>query len=358
MKEEKNLSKKPLKIVLISFVTVVLVAGLAVFVGFKSYIGKMNIVSNTDKSEVIGTLDPSELDEVDVSAGAINASKEEVNTLEEQIRNNMEANSIAIKSDKDVLNILLIGSDTRTTGKSGRSDAMIVVSVNKNTKKIVATSLLRDIYLQIPGASNNRINAAFAYGGADLLMETIKNNFKIDIDRYVSIDFYAFMKVVDIVGGVNVKVTDKDVPIMNKYIQGQNNLTGVAMNKDLIEGAGNLDLNGAQTLAYVRNRYIGMDFARTSKQREVLEKVFHKVKKCNIIELNKILNSVLPEVTTNLTEGEIFSFILNVPSYRKYDLEQWSVPAEGTYKFLRIRGMDVIGIDFDENINKLQSKIY
>lgn len=358
MKKEKDQSRKTLKIILISFVTLVLVLGLGVYVGFKSYIGKMNIVSNTDRIAINDAVDIEELDEVDVSAGAVNASKEEVNTLEEQIRKNMEANSISIRSDKDVLNILLIGSDTRTTGKSGRSDAMIVVSVNKNTKKIVATSLLRDIYLKIPGASNNRINAAFAYGGANLLMETIRNNFKIDIDRYVSIDFYAFMKVVDIVGGVNVKVTDKDVPIMNKYIQGQNSLTGVAINKDLLTESGNLELNGAQTLAYVRNRYIGMDFARTSKQREVLEKLFNKVKKCNIIELNKILNSVLPEVTTNLTEGEIFSFILNVPAYSKYDLEQWSVPAEGTYKFLRIRGMDVIGIDFEKNISKLQNKIY
>jgi LCP family protein required for cell wall assembly len=222
----------------------------------------------------------------------------------------------------------------------------------------VATSLLRDIYLQIPGASNNRINAAFAYGGADLLMETIKNNFKIDIDRYVSIDFYAFMKVVDIVGGVNVKVTDKDISIMNNYIKGLNSLTGSEVNKDLITSSGNLDLNGIQTLAYVRNRYIGTDFARTSKQREVLEKVFNKVKGSNIIELNKILNTILPEVTTNLTEGEIFSLILNVPAFSKYSIEQWSVPAEGTYNFLRIRGMDVIGIDFETNITKLQDKIY
>jgi LCP family protein required for cell wall assembly len=358
MNKGKEQSKKILKIVLVSIVACIMVIGLVAFVGFKSYIGKMNLVTETGKADIIETVDPEELDEVNASAGAVDASKEEVDTLEDQIRKNMEENSKTIKSDKDVLNILLIGSDTRTTGKSGRSDAMIVVSVNKNSKKIVATSLLRDIYLQIPGASNNRINAAFAYGGADLLMETIKNNFKIDIDRYVSIDFYAFMKVVDIVGGVNVKVTDKDISIMNNYIKGLNSLTGSEVNKDLITSSGNLDLNGIQTLAYVRNRYIGTDFARTSKQREVLEKVFNKVKGSNIIELNKILNTILPEVTTNLTEGEIFSLILNVPAFSKYSIEQWSVPAEGTYNFLRIRGMDVIGIDFETNITKLQDKIY
>lgn len=359
MSKDKG-KRKVLKIVLISFAACVAVLGLTAFIGFKNYIGKMNLVNNAQSTVDIENIDVEELDEVDASAdaSAVNASTEEIDSLEEQIRINMEENSLAIKSDKDVINILLIGSDTRTAGKGGRSDAMILVSVNEKTKKIIATSLLRDIYLQIPGVSNNRINAAFAYGGADLLMETIKNNFKIEIDRYVSIDFYAFMKVVDIIGGVNVTVTDKDVPIMNSYIQGLNQLLGRDSELDTIKEAGNLDINGIQTLAYVRNRYVGTDFARTTKQREVLEKVFHKVKGSNIIELNKILNVVLPEVTTNLTEGELFSLILKVPAYSKYNLEQFSVPAEGTYNFLRIRGMDVIGIDFEENIAELHDKIY
>lgn len=358
MNKEKGHNKKALKIVLISLAVFIVVIGLAAFIGFKNYIGKMNLVKNTGGTGKVETLDLDELDEVDASSNAVDTPKEEIDTLEEQIRKNMEENSIPIKSDKDVLNILLIGSDTRTAGKGGRSDAMIVVSVNKNTKKIIATSLLRDIYLQIPGASNNRINAAFAYGGADLLMETIKENFRIDIDRYVSIDFYAFMKVVDIIGGVNVEVTDKDVPIMNNYIHELNRLQGRDSETDVFKASGNVDVNGIQALAYVRNRYIGTDFARTTKQREVLEKVFNKVKNSNIIELNKILNAVLPEVTTNLTEGELFSLILNLPAYSKYNLEQFSVPAKGTYNFLRIRGMDVIGIDFDKNIAELHGKIY
>lgn len=358
MNKENNQNKKPLKIVLIALAAFVLVAGLGVYIGFKIYIGKMNLVNEAALLEPIETVSLEELDEVDPDTELEDAPKVEVETLEEVIRKNMEEYSIPIKSDKDVLNILLIGSDTRTSGKSGRSDAMIVVSVNKNTKKIVATSLLRDIYLQIPGASNNRINASFAYGGADLLMETIENNFKIEIDRYVSIDFYAFMKVVDIVGGINAQVTEKDIPIMNNYIKGLNVLTGAEESTDMITDSGNLSLNGLQSLAYVRNRYIGTDFARTTKQREVLEKVFNKVKNSNIMELNQILNAVLPEITTNLKEGELFSLILNIPSYSKYNLEQFSVPAEGTYRFLRIRGMDVIGIDFDENIAKLQEIIY
>lgn len=355
MDKEKKRNKKTLKIILISFAALLMVIGLSTFIGFKLYIGKMNLVKDTS---IPGNMEPVGLDEVDENPGAEDASKEEIDTLEEQIRKNMEENSIPIRSDKDVFNILLIGSDTRTSGKSGRSDAMIVVSVNKKTRKIVATSLLRDIYLQIPGVSNNRINAAFAYGGADLLTETIKNNLKIDIDRYVSIDFYAFVEVVDIVGGVTVEITDRDIPIMNKYIHELNKLLEREEEKDIIHVSGTLDANGVQALAYIRNRYIGMDFARTTKQREVLEKLFNKVKDSNLIELNKILNTVLPEVTTNLTEGELFSLILNIPSYSKYDLQQWSVPAEGTYSFLRIRGMDVIGIDFDKNITKLQEKIY
>lgn len=360
-----NNQKKVKKIGII--VTIVIVAilalGLGGYAAFKSYIGKINIVTNNvdSASNLVSnnvTSIEEDLDEIAEDPTLEDTSQDEINALEEQIRQNMENNSTPIKSDKDVLNILLIGSDTRTSGKSGRSDAMIVVSINKKEKKIIATSILRDIYLTIPGITNNRINVAYAYGGADLLLDTIENNFKIEIDRYVSIDFYAFMKVVDIVGGITVDVTEKDIPIMNDYIKNLNRLTGKAEDNDLITIAGTMELDGIQTLAYVRNRYNGMDFARTSKQREVLEKLFDKVKQSNLIEINKILKAVLPEVTTNLSEGEIFSLILNLPAYRKYKLEQWSVPAEGTYSFLKIRGMDVIGIDFEENILQLQEKIY
>jgi LCP family protein required for cell wall assembly len=261
--------------------------------------------------------------------------------------------------DKSVLNILLIGTDTRQMDGPGRSDAIVLVSINRKTQKIIATSLLRDIYLRIPGKGSNRINAAYAYGGADLLMQTIENNFKIKIDRYASIDFFAFMEVVDAVGGVTLEVTKEEIPVINNYVKELNELTNQSENKGCLTEAGTLLLNGKQALGYARDRYIGYaDFERTARQRRILEQLYSKVKDLGLIKLNKLLNIILPQITTNLTEGELFTLILSLPSYAKYDLEQWSVPIENTYTFLSIHRMSVLGMDFNKNIKEINKRIY
>lgn len=237
---------------------------------------------------------------------------------------------------------------------------MILVSINKKTKKIIVTSILRDIYLQIPGKkNNNRINEAYAFGGADLLMETIEQNFRIQVEQYASVDFYAFIDIVDAVEGVTLEVTEKEIPVINGYVMELNRLTGQEETKDLLTEPGTLLLSGKQALGYARNRYVGnSDFERTARQRRVLEQIFKKVKNSNLAEIKDLLNIILPHVTTNLTEGEMFSLILSLPSYIDYDIEQWSIPMTGTYTSKRIRGMAVLGIDFNKNIGELHRKVY
>lgn len=361
----KNKIKKSgaVKITLCVLGGVVLVSGIAAYLFIHSYIQKLNLVTAPDSGSPApiqdgGQAAAAEPEPEDAAVWAEDTPENDVKTLEDAIRRNMEENSVEIMKDKDVFNILLIGSDTRTAGESGRSDAMILVSINKKTKALIATSILRDIYLAIPGVGYNRINAAYAYGGADLLMDTVEQNLKIRVDRYASIDFYSFMEVIDAIGGVTLEVTEEEIPIINNYITGLNKLTGQAEDTDLLTHSGALSLNGKQALGYARNRYIGMDFERTARQRRVLEKVFEKVKKSNLIELNHLLNIILPQVTTNLTQGEIFSLLLNLPAYKNYDIKQWSVPVEDSYSFLRIRGMAVIGMDFDKNIDAINEKIY
>jgi LCP family protein required for cell wall assembly len=324
----------------------------------------MDLVSLGDNRKIY-ELDDSYIDEAasepeaeESAADIIDSPKEEIDNLEEKIRKNMEDNQTPIINDKDVTNILLIGCDTRKKGGSGRSDAMILVSINKKDKTITVTSILRDIYLQIPGKKNNRINAAYAMGGASLLMDTIEQNFKIKVDRFASVDFYAFIDIVDTIGGITLDVTEKEISVINRYIEEMNRLTGQDKVLDKITSPGTYLLNGKQTLGYVRNRYVGTDFARTARQREVLEKIFNGVKDLNLIKLNELMNKILPQVTTNLTEGEIFSMILSLPSYATYELQQWSIPMKGTYSNLRINKMSVLGIDFEENIKEIQRKIY
>lgn len=352
--EQKSNSKWKKLLLLILFAIGLLV--LIVYLLVHSYISKMNISSlqNTNTQAEVEDIDLSE----DAGSTEPDSPANEIENAENVIRKNMEANSTTILSDKNVFNILLIGTDARTKGENSRSDAMILVSINKKNKTIIATSLLRDIYLQIPGKNNNRLNAACAFGGPELLMDTIEQNFKVAVDRYVSVDFYVFMDIVDAVGGVTVNVTKEEIPIINDYIAELNRLQGEENGVDYLTSPGELKLNGKQALGYARNRYIGTDFERTARQRRVLEQAFDKVKKLNLLELNKLLNQLLPEITTDLSEGDIFSLILSLPKYTGYEVNQWSIPVDNSYQFMRIRGMEVITLDFNRNIEALRAKIY
>jgi len=379
-------SKKPVLVALSAVLAMAAIALLTLYLFVRSMIAKINIVDSAapDLQEAFDVFMPyfdldgygnglayadnaAVYDELirenyDTSSAAQVsdmplAPYDEFADIEKSMQSNIA--NIGIKEDKNVFNILLIGNDTRQSGKRGRSDAMILVSVNKKAKTITATSILRDIYLKIPGRDkSNRINAAFAYGGANLLLDTIRQNFRIQVDKYVVIDFYAFIDMVDAVGGVTVEVSDEDIPIVNGYVKEINKLTGKEPDIDCLKEAGYLLLNGKQALGYCRNRYIGSDFSRTARQREVLEQIFNKAKKLKLSEIKELADRILPQITTNLQEKEIISLLLSVPAYIKYDIKQATVPVKGSYKNVNIRGMDVLVIDFVENIRFLHESLY
>lgn len=320
------------------------------------YIRKINLVS-PGGSIVLNT--SSVPDDESGDGSGKDSPSEDVASLEEQIYLNLKKNGSQLAYDNDVFNVLLIGSDTRVQGAAGRSDTMILVSVNKKTRTIVSTSLLRDIYLAIPGCGNDRLNAAYAYGGANLLMKTVNQNFKVKVDRYAAMDFLSFVSLVDQVGGVTLTISGSDVPVLNGYLWEINRLEGSPEGSDYFSSGGTYLFDGKQALAYVRNRYTGDgDFGRTARQREVLGKVLDKMKGMSLSRLNGLLNSMLPQITTNLSEGELFSLILSLPAYSKYNTQQWSIPEKGTFSYLRIDGKAVLGIQFQKNIADLQRRVY
>ncbi|MBQ8377897.1 MAG: LCP family protein, partial [Oscillospiraceae bacterium] len=261
--------------------------------------------------------------------------------------------------DENVFNVLLIGTDSRDNNSRGRSDSMILVSINKKTEEIHMTSFMRDSYVAIPGKYNNRINAAYAYGGADLLMDTIELNFKVKVDKYVRVNFFSFMEVIDAVGGVTITVSDAEVKVMNNYISEINGILGKNRDDGKLSKGGTYNLTGKQALGYCRIRYVGnADFQRTQRQRDVLMKVIEKAKGMSIAEINNFLEVLLPKVTTNIPEDEIFSLVLNALSYVKYPVYQHRIPADGSWWNLRVRGMAVLGMNFDTNINMIREEIY
>ncbi len=375
-KKKWSKRKKILTIVIIAVLLLVLIALTVLGVVFH-YIGKINIkenesidvdsaisdyakeldidTSSKDKSDIIKEIDKSLNDEKSDS------SDTDSNTLNDANQSNLNhynTMSLDIMRDPNVLNVLLIGTDARSTSERGRSDSMILVSINKQTKKLLMFSFLRDIYLYIPGVESTRLNHSYAYGGPELTMKTIEQNFGIEINKYVQVNFYSFIEVIDAVGGIDLTVTDDEAKLINDYLGEINKLVGDKKGSDRLKGGGNLHLNGKQALCYARIRYIGTDFARTRRQRDVLNQVLEKVRNMELGELSGFLDETLPLITTNLTQSEIFSLLVNANEYSNYTRVADSIPLNQTYYFMTVRGMSVIGIDFDANVNVLRKEIY
>lgn len=265
-----------------------------------------------------------------------------------------------VLSKKGVTNILLIGNDSRSNAEDGRSDAMILLSISKNTKKIYMTSLLRDMYVEIPSHDGNRLNAAYSYGGAELLMDTIELNLGIRVDHYVLVNFQAFAHLVDAVGGVDLELSNEEVGWVNAYLNEYNLLEGREMTTDYLDTSlsGNIHLNGAQALAYSRNRYIGTDFGRTERQRKVLSEIIKKMPAAAITNTNGIIDGLFPNLTTNLTKTQCYRLSFLAGKFLTYDIEQMTIPAENTYKDSTIRGMQVLEVDYDANRKLWENAVY
>ncbi len=261
---------------------------------------------------------------------------------------------------KGVYHILLIGNDSRSQDEEGRSDAMILLSISSKTKTIQMISLLRDMYVEIPGHDGNRLNAAYAFGGAELLLETVRQNLGIEVNRYIVVNFQAFANLVDAVGGVDLELSNEEVQWVNAYLNEYNMLRNMPIDTDYLDTSlsGMIHLNGPQALAYSRNRYIGTDFGRTERQRKVLSAVIKKLPLAAVTNMKELIDGLFPNLTTNLTKGECLRLSLQAGKFAVYELVQSSVPVSGTYSNASIRGMTVLQVDFEANKKYLQEQIY
>ena len=258
-----------------------------------------------------------------------------------------------------VTNILLIGQDRRPE-ESGttRSDAIMIVSMNAETKKVTLVSIMRDTYVQIPGHVDNRINAAYRFGGASLLYETIEKNFGLKIDGTVGVDFSGFVDVINAVGGVDIDLQGDELAKMLEY-QGYRNAhfeyVGIEKRFDLQEGVNTLD--GYLALAYARERHMSnadSDIQRTARQRKVIESLLNKLSKMSLSQINSLIDQVLAEIVTDISTDDMKMYITElVPYLFDLKLESYQVPAEGTYWGEMVELPDglsgVLKIDFPKN---------
>lgn len=263
-----------------------------------------------------------------------------------------EAPAWDVKSDDKVLNILLIGADENEDGSDGRSDTNMLMSIDQPSKTIRLVSFLRDSYLEIPTVGKNKLNAAYAHGGAALTMQTLENNYRVNIDKYVSVDFDSFAEVIDKMGGL-------DVPMSASTCREENANMGTHLK------AGVNHLSGKLCLYYARIRaasdeFGSNDYGRTGRQRQVVELMLQKMKSLNLVNASKIMYDYLPCVKTNLSDSELLYLASIGATVSNYQVEKQQMPAPNTFDDQKsIKGIGkVITLDLEKNCSILRKFLY
>jgi LCP family protein required for cell wall assembly len=270
-----------------------------------------------------------------------------------------QVTNAALSSSK-VTNILLIGSDTRDETERGRTDSMILLSFNSETKKTTMTSLMRDSYVEIPDHGWAKLNAAYAYGGAELLMDTIELNFDIEVEKYVYVSFFSFIDIVDAVGGIEIDLSDEEAQYMTDPMAEQNKYLGNKKGTDyLTQGGNGVQLNGNQALAYARLRYVGnADFERTQRQRTVITKIIEKAKTLGPLDLDTFFKVCASNLTTNMTKGEMYLMVYKLLFSMNYENQQLRIPGDDDYYYGTHNGQSTLDLDFDACKRELKETIY
>lgn len=277
---------------------------------------------NKDK---VGVVDP---DEVDPNADDVQIARED-------------------QRDKDVVNVLLIGSDSRDpNAELGRSDTMILASFNKNQKKATALSFLRDSLVEIDGHGQSKLGHTYAYGGVGLTINTINKQFDLDVQDYVIVNFENLVGIIDQLGGIQVVLTEEEA----EYYR-QNGMPDIV--------AGNVTLTGSQALAHARNRSLDNDFGRTERQRDVIYGIYNKVlQQKDPGTVMSLISYCMTQVKTNMSVTEIYDLAMDVLSVDNLKTQQAAVPAEGTYEFGTYEDMSVLNIDLEANKKKIEELLY
>ena len=274
-----------------------------------------------------------------------------------------KSDKLILKSnEKDITNILLIGSDARKTNEVGRSDAMMILTIDDKNKAIKLTSLARDTLVKIPGYDYEKLTHAYAYGKEKLLLDTIEYNFKIKINDYVSINFNSFIELVDSLGGVEVDINDKDISHLNDVIANSFKVYNSKNNQKpkYISNSGKQLLNGYQTLAYARIRKLDTIYNRDERQRDVLNSIANKLSNMPVSSYPSIINSILPYVDINMSIPKIIELAIKSKELYNYDIKQLEFPLKD-YRYeakLAKNNSFVVKWDKVENINELQYFIY
>lgn len=263
----------------------------------------------------------------------------------------VDINHTSLSFDNQIINILLIGSDKRVDWTEvGRSDSVMIATLDLKNKRLKLTSLMRDMYVNIPNYGENRFNAAYSFGGVSLLYQTIASNFGLKLDGYVVVDFDAFKTVINALDGVEIELNEKE----HKYLT-----TAYKKGSVLKLKKGWNKMNGNQALAYTRIRQdANGDFGRTERQRKVLQAIFTNAKSMSYTNLIKLAEHIMPYISTDLTNDEIISYMKSIIMLGTTTIDQKRIPVDNSFIQSRINNMAVLIPDIEINTKELNEFIF
>ena len=355
--------KKPRKLrrILIPIVSVFLVLGcsFALLIGTSS--GRSFLIDmagryaywriNKDQGNTVETV--SEFDEIEPSTGTAEGP-----TPTDTPDVDLNANEGTARREAEVINILLLGEEAIDAGGGrGRTDLMIIGTLDTRDGSVKLTSLMRDMLVAIPGYKDNKLNAAYTFGGVPLLYETIELNFDIELDGYILVNFESFEQIIDDLGGLELTLTRTE----SNYLNTTNYISNPLYRNTV---AGTQLLNGNQVLGYCRVRYVPTgdnlknDYGRTSRHRIVLNAIFDRYKSKSLVELALIMNNILPLLTTDLTQEQFSECLEEFVELHSLEMQELRLPADGAYDEGRVRGMSVLIPDLKKNVEVLHEFIY
>ena len=258
---------------------------------------------------------------------------------------NTKAYEGKLLNDKQILNILLIGADTRKGQTKGLSDTMILFSIDNKHRKLKMLSFQRDTWVVIPGYGENKLNSSFTLGGAELTVKTIQANYGIQIDRYAIVDFNSFKKIIDRLGGIDIELTQEEVDYIdwqtwsNNQADTRNELDAYSYTytpNDKGQEVALVHLNGRQALWHARNRgeegiCSGDDYTRTQRQRNVISIMINQIKKSETTKILETLSDIGSMLTTNLKSSEIVMLAQGITKFLKYEIVSQSAPDYENY---------------------------
>ena len=269
---------------------------------------------------------------------------------EEQI----EVNEGVELEKKGYRNIAIFGVDSRAdTYDDTRSDCIIIASINQESNDVKLISVYRDSFLNIDGHGLDKVTHAYAFGGAELSINTLNKNLDLDIKEYASVNFGAVVDIINEIGGVEIEIENAELQYINKYIDAVDKQEGT--NTAHITKAGKQNLNGVQALAYSRIRYTsGGDYKRTERMRDVLAATFTKSKNLSITELNRMLNKLLPEISTNIKANEIKELITEAMKYNINTSIGWPYEVRG----ITIDRWYGVPVTLESNVKRLHQEVF